>query len=180
MKAAPSRKSSDIRASTASACRTSSSKGFWHARWICLINGRAGFSFDDTHQPCGKNQTHAGMMALNLARFTVNLRLTSLQTSTISCPICSPSRSQSVQIMRMSARRASSLRFWATGLSFCRTPNKVQEEKARRGGKRLHRRCTSLYERRIAGTGHRNAISSPSSRNPAKGSRQNQSRLLRM
>lgn len=43
---------------------------------------------------------HAAMMALNLARLTVICGLDLRQTDSISDPICSPSRSQSVQIIK--------------------------------------------------------------------------------
>jgi hypothetical protein len=50
---------------------------------------------------------------------------------TTSEPMCSPSRSQSVQIISRSARRASSMRFRSTFLSFWRhvsTPTSLPRE----------------------------------------------------
>lgn len=58
------------------------------------------------------------MTALNRARFTTIPRFALLHTAATSDPICSPSRSQSVQIMSMSAFRASALRLRSTDLRF--------------------------------------------------------------
>jgi hypothetical protein len=55
--------------------------------------------------------THWGIMALNLALFTTMWERDFLHTLTISLPMFSPSRSQSVQIIRVSAVRASVNRF---------------------------------------------------------------------
>lgn len=60
------------------------------------------------------NQAHAAMMALNLARLTTICGFDLRQTETISEPMCSPSRSQSVQIIRSCALRASFFKFVST------------------------------------------------------------------
>jgi hypothetical protein len=63
-----------------------------------------------------RNETaYAAMIALNLALLTIIFLLLFLHTSATSDPICSPSRSQSVQIMTISARRASFWRFLSIG-----------------------------------------------------------------
>jgi hypothetical protein len=54
-----------------------------------------------------KEVTYAAMMALNFALLTLMFLFARRQTLTISLPICSPSRSQSVQIINRSAFRAS-------------------------------------------------------------------------
>lgn len=56
-------------------------------------------------------ETHAGMMALNRARLTTMLGLALRQTSATTDPMYSPSRSQSVQIIKCVAFRASARRF---------------------------------------------------------------------
>lgn len=53
------------------------------------------------------------MMALNLARLTMMRGFALRQMSATSLPMCSPSRSQSVQIMRCVAFLASVSRFFA-------------------------------------------------------------------
>ena len=63
-----------------------------------------------------RNKTaYAAIIALNLALLTIIFLLLFLHTSATSDPICSPSRSQSVQIMTISARRASFWRFLSIG-----------------------------------------------------------------
>jgi hypothetical protein len=62
--------------------------------------------------------TYLAMIALNLARLTTILGFTFLQTATISLPMCSPSRSQSVQIISKVAIRASAFRFVSMDLEF--------------------------------------------------------------
>lgn len=58
------------------------------------------------------------MTALNLARFTTNRLFTLVHTAATSDPICSPSRSQSVHMIRRSALRASFFRLRSTVLRF--------------------------------------------------------------
>lgn len=61
--------------------------------------------------------THCAIIALNLALVTLILPFPCLHTFTISIPILSPSRSQSVQIITSSAPRASARKFSAIALA---------------------------------------------------------------
>ena len=69
----------------------------------------AGLGIEETRQ----HITHWGMMALKRARVTTMLGFAFIHSFIISHPICSPSLSQSVQIMTMSALRASASRFFS-------------------------------------------------------------------
>lgn len=95
--AAPIRRSRQMRASTASAWRMSRLSAVRQALWICLTSQPTAF------WPA----THAAIIALKRARLTTILGFALRQTAAISDPMCSPSLSQSVQIMRRSARRDS-------------------------------------------------------------------------
>jgi hypothetical protein len=67
----------------------------------------------------GLSEAHFAMMALKRARLTMILGLLFRHTVTTSDPICSPSRSQSVQIMTQVARLASLVRLLSMAACFC-------------------------------------------------------------
>lgn len=70
------------------------------------------------HVKRGNNKrANCAMIALNRARLTRRLGFTLRQTRTISDPICSPSLSQSVQIINVFARLASLSRFFSMFLA---------------------------------------------------------------
>jgi hypothetical protein len=73
------------------------------------------FDYIISLRPHRNEIAYAAMIALNLALLTMIFLLLFLHTSATSDPICSPSRSQSVQIMTISARRASFWRFLSIG-----------------------------------------------------------------
>ena len=94
----------------------------------------AGLGVEETR----RHITHWGMMALKRARVTTMLGFAFIHSFIISHPICSPSLSQSVQIMSLWAFRASFLRFWAIEAASFLTSAMMGASKRSNGSQEVH------------------------------------------
>lgn len=96
--AAPVRRSSSCRASTADAESISKGTGLRAALWIWLESNEERHFVSSGESMGRPMEPHLGMMALKRERRTLMRGLPRWQWRMISDPMCSPSRSQSVQM----------------------------------------------------------------------------------
>lgn len=127
----PMRKSSSIRVATALTCFSSKSISRFAAERTCLSAVRLWFHVFRLIS------TYARSTLLNLARLTRIELLPFLAASTISWPICSPSRSQSVHITSRRAYLAWSDIFCAMAFLSCETVSQMPKTGLQRS---IHRR----------------------------------------